>query len=119
MTLPDFSFQTHGGHGVKKNVPRVTENAVLPFLALLYILNGNHDPRKVQLLNIVLAASFCLYGSFFDGTLMPIGILLIGVVLLNGVTAWIVRNSGIERWNPLECDLLFHIRRSLHRTAGK
>ena len=119
MTLPNFSLQTHGGHTVDKVSSRVSENAVLPFVALLYILNGNHDPRKVQLLNIVLAAVFCFYGFFFDGSLMSIGILMIGVAILNGATAWIVRSSGVERWNPLESDLLFHVRRSLHRNVGK
>jgi hypothetical protein len=46
---------------------RLDKVGILPFLLLLYILNGNHDPRKVQRLNIVLSTLFLAGGLFFDG----------------------------------------------------
>ena len=63
----------------------------LPFLLLLYVLNGNHDPHKVQGLNLALALlSFGV--SFFMGwDLLPVGLVFLGAAVVNELNLWCIK----------------------------
>ena len=81
----------------------------------MYILNGNHDPKKVQRLNLVLVSIFLIVGLFLDQDLLPFGFVFSGITLVNGINVWIVQNLNGNAWNPVEREIAVQIHRSLQK----
>ena len=74
--------------------------------SLVYILNGNHDPKKVQGLNLVLVGNFFMVGFIFNQDLLPFGFAFSGIALLNGVNMSVVQNFSGKVRNPLEREIV-------------
>ena len=85
-------------------------NGPLPLL-LLYILNGNHDPRKVQWLNGALAVCSFAGGLVVGWNLFPIGIAFVVIAAVNALNLWCLRR--FTNYTPLvgPKDLLAEIQR--------
>lgn len=101
------------------------KRSMLPALSLLYVLNGNHDPRKVQRLSIVLSILFLAGGLFFRWDLLTAGFLFAGAAVVNGVTFWYIQNFSDDSVLPVQGDILSHIElwtgrpvRNQHRPPG-
>ena len=93
----------------EQTVSRQADGGMLPFLSLLYILNGNHDPRKVQWLNVCLAAAFLLAGFFVGWDLYSVALVFVGIALVNAANCWVLRRFGRRRIYPGRGDLLSQI----------
>ena len=92
-----------------KKDARLSKWAMVPLLSLVYILNGSHDPKKVQRLNLTLSAIFFAVGFFFNQDLLQVGFIFLGVALVNGVNVWIVKNLKGNAWDPLEGNILSYV----------
>jgi hypothetical protein len=99
-------------HGLSEKTFYFGKGTMALLLSLVYILNGNHDPKKVQRLNLVLLAIFFTAGLFLNPSLLPLGFFFSGLVLVNGVIGWLVQNSSDNEWNPVEREIEVHIHHS-------
>jgi hypothetical protein len=82
---------------------------LLPFISMLYILNGNHDPRKVQGLNIALAILFLAGGMFSGWDLLPVGFVFAAVAVVNGANLWYIKKRTYYSQHPFPRDILTQI----------
>ena len=105
-------------HGLKERNFRVGKETRVLLLSLVYILNGNHDPKKVQRLNLVLVSLFFALGLFFNQDLLPFGFAFSGIALINGVNVWIVQNLSKSIQNPVEREIAIQIHPSLQKQSG-
>lgn len=81
-------------------VKRTTPMAVIPFLVLVYIFNGSHDPRKVNWLNIILSSIFFVAGIILNLDFLLVGTMFFAIALTNIACVWVVQNFGRNVWNP-------------------
>ncbi|HTX18296.1 MAG TPA: hypothetical protein VMG34_06525 [Bacteroidota bacterium] len=113
----------YGGAFAHSGLPHVRDRAsevrdnlhphgrCLPFLLFLYLLNGNHDPRKVQGLNLVLAL-FSFAGSLLLGwNLFLLGMAFVGVAIVNELNLWCIRRFTDFTLPSGPCDVLAEIQR--------
>lgn len=77
-----------------------THTVVIPFLILVYIFNGSHDPKKVHWLNIILSVIFFIAGLVFNPDLLMVGTLFFTIALTNIACVWVVQNLGRSVWTP-------------------
>ncbi len=91
------------------------KRTMILLLSLVYILNANHDPKKVQSLNLFLMTAIFTAGLFLNSSLLPLGFFFLGIVLVNGVIGWLVRNSSGNEWNPAEREIAVQIHHSLRK----
>ena len=82
---------------------------LLPFISLLYILNGNHDPRMVQRLNIFLALLFVIGGVLSGWDLLPVGCLFAAIAAVNGANLWYIKRRSNYSLYPVSRDILTQI----------
>ena len=101
--------------GLKGNTLHLDKRIRVFLFSLVYILNGNHDPKKVQRLNLVLVSIFFIIGLFLDQGLLPFGFAFLGIVLVNGINVWIVQNLSGHVWNPVEREITAQIHYSLQK----
>ncbi len=121
--MENLSFTTRNEQYAKTAVARVnthglkekTKGTMVLLFSLMYILNGNHDPKKVQKLNLLLLAIFFTAGLFLNPSLLPLGFFFSGIVLVNGVIGWLVQNSSDNEWNPVEREMGVHIHHSTQK----
>ena len=93
----------------RKEINVRDKSSLLPFISLLYILNGNHDPRKVQRLNIGLAILFSAGGIFSGWDLLPVGFLFVAVAVVNGANLWYIKKHTYYSLHPVRRDILSQI----------
>jgi hypothetical protein len=86
--------------------------------SLVYILNGNHDPKKVQRLNLVLVSIFFMIGLFFDQGFFLFGFAFLGIALVNGINVRVVQNLSDNVWNPVEREITVQIHHSLQKRGA-
>jgi hypothetical protein len=113
-------------NGIQETAPRVGKSALrkltikkesnvrakrdlLPFISLLYILNGNHNPRSVQRLNVGLAILFFAGGVFSGWDLLPVVLLFAAVAVVNGANLWYLKKRGDFSLHPAPKDILTQI----------
>ena len=102
-------------NGLKGNTLHLDKRTRVFLFSLVYILNGNHDPKKVQRLNLVLVSIFFMIGLFLDQGLLPYGFAFLGIAFVNGINVWIVQNLSDHVWNPVEREITVQIHRSLQK----
>ena len=105
-------------HGLKGNTLHLDKRTRIFLFSLVYILNGNHDPKKVQRLNLVLVSIFFMIGLFLDQGLLPFGFAFLGIALVNGINVWIVQNLSDHVWNPVEREITVQIHHSLQKHSA-
>ncbi|MGA9407842.1 MAG: hypothetical protein WBW71_11990 [Bacteroidota bacterium] len=127
--MDTLSFTTRSEHYGKTVAARADIHAVgektfylekgtrVVLLSLVYILNGNHEPKKVQGLNLVLLVIFFMVGFIFNQDLLPFGFAFSGIALLNGVNMLVVQNFSGKVRNPLEREIVRHIHYSLQQRS--
>jgi hypothetical protein len=101
--------------GLKGKTSHLHKGTRVFFLSLVYILNGNHDPKKVQRLNLFLVSIFFMVGLFLDQGLLPFGFAFLGIALVNGINVWVVQNLSDHLWNPVEREITVQIHHSLQK----
>ena len=79
---------------------RYIHTAVIPFLVLVYIFNGSHDPKKVHWLNLILSAIFFVAAVILNPDFLLVGIMFFAIALTNIACVWIVQNFGRSVWSP-------------------
>lgn len=87
----------------------------LPFLVLVYIFNGSHDPIKVRCLNCILSAFFFAGGLFVDPDFLLIGVMFFAIALANIVSVWILQNFGRGAWSPAQAEILSQVHFSVQQ----
>ena len=90
----------------EEKVNRYTHMAVIPFLVLVYIFNGSHDPKKVHWLNAILSAVFFVVGIIVNPDFLMVGAMFFSIALTNIACVWIVQNYGRSVWNPAAGEIL-------------
>jgi hypothetical protein len=93
-------------HHPEDRAKRYTHTALIPFLVLVYIFNGSHDPKKVHWLNIILSAVFFVAGFFLDPDFLFVGAIFFAIALSNIACVWIVQNFGRSLWSPAVVEIL-------------
>jgi len=101
--------------GLKEGTFHLDKGTRILLFSLVYILNGNHDPKKVQGLNLVLLALFFAIGFFFNQDFLPFGFAFSGIVLVNGIIVLVVQKLGDNVWNPLGREITVYIHHSLQK----
>jgi len=101
--------------GLKKKTLHLDKRTRVFLLSLVYILNGNHDPKKVQRLNLFLVSIFFMVGLFLDQGLLPFAFAFSGIAIVNGINVWIVQNLSDNVWNPVEREITVQIHHSLQK----
>jgi hypothetical protein len=91
----------------------------LPFLVLVYIFNGSHEPKKVHCVNSVLSAFFFAGGLFIDPDFLMIGVMFFAIALANIVSVWIVRNFGRGAWSPAQAEILSQVHCSVQEFTNR
>lgn len=99
---PAISSAYHPEDGAK----RYTHTAVIPFLVLVYIFNGSHDPKKVQWLNIILSAVFFVAGIILNPDFLLVCTMFFAIALTNIACVWIVQNFGRSVCSPAVGEIL-------------
>ncbi len=84
-----------GAYHPEERAKRYTHTVVIPFLVLVYIFNGSHDPKKVHWLNIILSAVFFVAGIIFNQDFLLVGTMFFAIALTNIASVWIVQNFGM------------------------
>jgi hypothetical protein len=87
----------------------------LPFLILVYIFNGSHDPKKVHCVNCALSAIFFAAALLIDPDFLLIGIMFFAVALANIVIVWILQNFGRGAWSPAQTEILSQLHLSVQQ----
>jgi len=90
----------------ENKVSRFTHTAVTPFLVLVYILNGSHDPKKVHWLNVILSAVFFVAGIIVNPDFLLVGTMFFSIALTNIACVWIVQNYGRSLRSPAAGEIL-------------
>ena len=85
-----------GSHQPEEMSKQYAPMAMIPFLVLVYIINGSHDPKKMDWLNASAGFVFCCAGIFLNADFFFIGIMFFAIVLANIVCVWVVQNF---HWN--------------------
>jgi hypothetical protein len=85
---------------------RYIHTAVIPFLVLVYIFNGSHDPKKVHWLNLILSAIFFVAAVILNPDFLLVGIMFFAIALTNIACVWIVQNFGRSVWSPAVGEIL-------------
>jgi hypothetical protein len=85
---------------------RYTHMVVIPFLILVYIFNGSHDPKKVHWLNIILSTVFLGAGIIFNQDFLSVGTMFLAIALTNIASVWIVQNFGMGVESPAIGEIL-------------
>jgi len=98
---------------------RFTHAAVIPFLVLVYIVNGSHDPKKVDWLNIILSAAFFAAGITLNPDFLFVGTMFFAITLANIASVWVVQNLGESVWSPALGEILSQLHVSVRYTAGR
>ncbi len=105
--------------GLEKKTFIFGKRTRLFLLSLVYILNGNHDPKKVQKLNLVLVSLFLTVGFFLNQDMLLFGFAFSGIALVNGINVWIVQNLSGDVWNPVERKISAQVHDSLQKHVGR
>ena len=105
--------------GLKGKTSHLHKGTRVFFLSLVYILNGNHDPKKVQRLNLFLVSIFFMVGLFLDQGLLPFGFAFLGIAFVNGINVWVVQNLNDNVWNPVEREITVQIHPSLQKRGAR
>jgi hypothetical protein len=79
---------------------------VIPFLVLVYVFNGSHDPKKVHCLNIILSGIFFVAGIIINPDYLFVGTMFFAIVFTNIACVWIVQNFGKSVWSPAVGEIL-------------
>ena len=90
----------------EERAKRYTHAVVIPFLVLVYIFNGSHDPKKVHWLNIILSAVFFVAGIILNPDFLLVGTMFFAIALTNIACVWIVQNFGRSVWSPAVGEIL-------------
>ncbi len=106
MTVDTFALRKDS---TRKAIKVREKSGLLPFISLLYILNGNHDPRKVQKLNIGLTILFLAGGLVSGWDLLPVGFLFAAVAMVNGANLWYIKRHTYYSLHPVPQDILTQI----------
>jgi hypothetical protein len=85
---------------------RYTHTLMIPFLVLIYIFNGSHDPKKVHWVNIILSALFISAGIILNPDFLLVGMMFFAIALSNVACVWIVQNFGGNAWSPAIGEIL-------------
>ena len=85
-----------GSHQPEETSEQYAHMAMIPFLVLVYIINGSHDHKKMHWLNASAGFVFCCAGIFLNSDFFFIGIMFFAITLANIVCVWVVQNF---RWN--------------------
>ena len=104
-------------HGLEEKTFHLGKRTRVLLFSLAYILNGNHDPKKVQALNLVILAILFAVGFFVNQALLPFGFAFSGIALLNGVNVLIVKKLSSGRQNPVEQEIMVQIHHSLQKSG--
>jgi hypothetical protein len=104
--------------GLKGKTLHINKGTRVFLLSLVYILNGNHDPKKVQRLNLFLVSIFFMVGLFLDQGLLPFGFAFLSIALVNGINVWVVQNLSDNVWNPVEREITVQIHPSLQKRGA-
>lgn len=86
---------------------------VIPFLVLVYIFNGSHDPKNVHWLNSILSAVFFTAGLVLDPDFLMVGTMFFAIAVTNAACVWIVQNFGMSAWSPAVGEILSQLHASL------
>jgi hypothetical protein len=105
--------------GLKGKTLHLDKRTRVFLLSLVYILNGNHDPKKVQRLNLFLVSIFFMVGLFLDQGLLPFGFAFLGIAFVNGINVWVVQNLNDNVWNPVEREITVQIHPSLQKRGAR
>lgn len=108
-----------GAYRRKERAERIRRSFFLPLLAVVFIFNGSHDPKKVSWLNITLTLGFFAWGSFFDPELLFLGVLFTGITFLNVASVWAVKKFGNGRRTPAANEILSLVHISFRNTDGR
>jgi hypothetical protein len=95
-----------GAYHPEERAKRYTHTVVIPFLVLVYIFNGSHDPKKVHWLNIILSAVFFVAGIILNPDFLLVGTMFFAIALTNIACVWIVQNFGRRVWSPAVGEIL-------------
>ena len=104
--------------GLKGKTLHINKGTRVFLLSLVYILNGNHDPKKVQRLNLFLVSIFFMVGLCLDQGLLPFGFAFLSIALVNGINVWVVQNLSDNVWNPVEREITVQIHPSLQKRGA-
>ncbi|MGA7160864.1 MAG: hypothetical protein WBZ48_07670 [Bacteroidota bacterium] len=105
-------------HGPGEKTLHLEKGTRVLLLSLVYILNGNHDPKKVQRLNLVILAIFFAIGFFVDPALLPLGVAFLAIALVNGVNVLVVKKLSAGARDPVEREIAVHIHQSLQKSGS-
>ena len=98
---------------------RFRKAAFLPFLVLLYIFNGCHDPKKVHRLNIMLSAVFFAGGLLVNSDFLLPGFMFAVIAVTNIVCVRIVQTFCRHTWSPAEGEIFSQVHTSVREYAKK
>lgn len=90
----------------EERAERYADRVVIPFLVLAYILNGSHDPKKVQWLTFILSAVFFVAGIALNPDFLLVGTIFFAIALTNIACVWIVQNLGTSVGSPAVEEIL-------------
>jgi hypothetical protein len=96
-------------HHPEDMAKQYTHTMVIPFLVLVYIFNGSHDPKNVHWVNIILSAVFFVAGIVLNPNFLLVGTMFFAITLTNIGCVWIVKNFGMNVWSPAVGEILSHL----------
>ncbi len=96
-----------------------THTVIIPFLILVYIFNGSHDPKKVHWLNIIVSAVFFVAGIIFNPDFLLVGTMFFAIALANIACVWIVQHFGRSVWRPAVGEILSQLHVSVRYYTGR
>jgi hypothetical protein len=92
---------------------------VIPFLVLVYVFNGSHDPKNVHWLNLMLSAVFFVVGTILNPDFLLAGTMFFAIALTNIACVWIVQNFGRSSWSPAAGEILSQLHVSVRYYTGR
>ncbi len=103
----------------KEKILRFRNKGAIPFLCIHYILNGKHEPQKIQWLNIALAAFFFAGGFFLDPDLFLVGFIFSGIAVINGLNQTIMNWLCPRMHGSIEDEIESHLKSFLGVQKGR
>ncbi|HTR80644.1 MAG TPA: hypothetical protein VMM58_03370 [Bacteroidota bacterium] len=101
--------------GIHPTRSGLRKNFLFLSLSLQYILNGNHQPKKVQTVNLLLCAIFLAGGLWVSHELFSACFVFAGVALINWINWRMAKKLGQHQPLPEEGDIFTRMHSMMQR----